>query len=171
VSLIWSISRDVLSSIWSMPAKRLLGIFLRLSVVVGVIVAGATFASMYIRHRNFVDNQIEERLKLHYALRCAQRLSDDILLRHEEKPAGRNIDLSKVGCSDSTYWTNLFEIRAAPEQPRIPTETFDVIYRLNVDPVAAVAGGILSMVLVNVLSLLLVLLRGIAMWIIGTERA
>jgi hypothetical protein len=76
-----------------------MGIFLRLSIVVGIVGAGATFAVRYINHTNFVNDQIDSRLKLHYALQCAKRLPEDVLRQHAEKPTGRNIDLKK-----SLFW-------------------------------------------------------------------
>ena len=169
MSLIWSIFKDVLLATWSVPARRLMGIAFRLSIVVGVVAGAFTFVQMHVRYTNFVDDQMRERYRIHYALKYAQRYTDEVLLRYVEKAGGRDIDLRKVGCTENEYWTNLLEIRAQPkDRPHIPD--FAALYSHYVDPGSAVASGVLSMAGVIGLVLLLILVRRISVWVIGAER-
>jgi hypothetical protein len=169
VSAIWAIAKDVLAATWSIPTRRLMGITLRLSIVIGIVVGAVTLVHMHFGYARFVDAQIKERVEIHFYLKCAQRYNDETLLKYVEKPGGRDINLRRIGCSENDYWTNLLEIRSEPKDPRVPN--FDDMYSSFVDPQSAVGGGILSTALVIGLGLLLVLVRLIAMWVIGTERA
>jgi hypothetical protein len=98
-----------------MPNKRLMGIFLRLSVVVGVIMTGVALGEMYVRYHTFANNHIKENFRIYHGLKCAQAFPDEVLLSHVNQHG--NFDISKVGCSDKVFWARLDEVRNLPDRP------------------------------------------------------
>jgi hypothetical protein len=162
MSAILFIAKDVLAATWSIPAKRLMGIFLRLSIVVGVIMSGVALGEAYLRYNEFATNQIKESYRIHYALKCAQAYSDGALLRHANQYG--NFDISKVGCSDKVFWANLGEVRNLPKEPPLSNVSFRDY--LNLYDAAII--GIICMATVVVLGMLLVLVRRVANWVIGS---
>jgi hypothetical protein len=145
-----------------MPAKRLMGIAFRLSIVVGIIMVGVSLYDMHNRYNEAVRPWI----RIHLALRCAQGHSDQTLLQYLNQFG--NIDISKVYCADKVFWATLAQIRGEPADFN---PDLMVNYRHYVYPEMAAAAGVMSMVGVIVLGVLLILFRRIANWVIGTERA
>jgi hypothetical protein len=161
MSAILLIAKDVLAATWSMPSKRLMGIFLRLSVVVGVIMAGVALVDMYQRYHNVVSRENEEARRIYFGLLCAQRHSDEALLKHVNQFG--NFDISKVGCSKEVFWANLGEVRNLPGEPRLSDLKLSSYVSL---PGAAIV-GVMWVVTTIVLGLLLIFLRRVANWVIG----
>lgn len=167
MSAIWFVAKDVLTATWSMPTKRLMGIFLRLSVVVGVIMMGVVLIERYVDYYSFTGSQIKETYRIYFGLQCASAYSDEQLLRHVNQYG--NFDISKVGCADKVFWANLKEVRNLPKEPQLPDDRFGDY--LNAHQVyGAVTIGAIWATIIVVLGLLLILVRRIAIWVIGTEQ-
>lgn len=163
MSVIWAISRDVLSATWSMPAKRLMGIAFRLSVVAGVVMTGVALVDQYLSYKRQFDSELNESIRIWTGLNCARAFTDEELLRHVNQFG--LFDISKVGCSNKRFLAHLKEVRSVTEA-KIP----DLDYRRYVNPLAASVTGVIWMVIVTALGGMLILVRGIAAWVIGTER-
>ena len=141
---------------WLKP-RRVMGIALRLSAVVGVIAGVVAFVDMQQRYsRNLAENT-----RIWTALKCAQAYTDEQLGAH--KNAFGNVDISKVNCAPTTFWASLDEIRNAH---RVEAD-LQVPYGHYVSAADILGAVVMWAALVVLLGVLIVALRYITVWVLG----
>ena len=141
---------------WFKP-RRVMGIALRLSVVVGVIGGVGAFVEMHQRYSQVVG----DRMRISAALRCAQAFTDEQLAAY--KNAFGNIDISKVHCAPTTFWASLDQVRNVH---RVEAD-LQVPYGHYVSAEGVLGAAVIWAGLVVLLGAVIVALRYITLWVLG----
>ena len=141
---------------WFKP-RRVMGIALRLSVVVGVIAGVVAFVDMHQRYSQVVA----DRMRISATLRCAQAFTDEQLVAYKN-PYG-NIDISKVNCAPTTFWASLDQVRNAH---RVEAD-LQVPYGVYVSAADILGAAVMCAALVVLLGALIVVVRQIGLWVLG----